>query len=111
MAKILSWGMALVAIHVRREGRRTTVSMEEVLSTLLSLHLCGKIDLGAVTRWCQGQINADPGAYFKGASQRLASRAALVIAPANLREAYYDRLVQGRLANILAKPRKRRSKG
>ena len=97
-----------VTMHVRREGRRTTVSMEEVLSALLSLHLCGKIDLGVVARWCQEQINADPGAYFRDASRRLAAQAALVIAPKNLREAYYDQLVQGGVANVLAKPHRRR---
>jgi hypothetical protein len=102
--------MALVTMHVRREGRRTTVSMEEVLSTLLSLHLGGKVDLGVVARWCQEQINADPGAYFSNASQRLAGLAALAIAPKNLQEVYWDQRLAGRLANKLAKPRRRRSR-
>jgi hypothetical protein len=103
--------MALVTMHVRREGRRTTVSMEEVLSTLLSLHLGGKVDLGVVARWCQEEIDADPGAYFSNASQRLAGRAALAIAPKNVQEAYYDQMAQGRLAKKLAKPKRRRPKG
>ena len=103
--------MALVTMHVRREGRRTTISMEEVLSRLLSLQLGGKVDLGVVARWCQEQINADPGAYFRNASQRLAGRAALAIVPKNLQEAYYDQLGQGRLANKLAKPKRKGPKG
>lgn len=100
--------MALVTVHVRREGRRTTVSMEETLATLLSLQMCGKAALGSVARWCQEQIDADPGAYFTSASQRLAGRAVLAIAPKALSEAYYDHLAEGRLAKNLARPRRRR---
>jgi len=100
--------MALVRIHLRKDGQRTTVSMERVLADVLSLHLCGRIDLRTVGEWCQKEIETDPGAYEVSASQRLASRAVLEIAPKALQERYWAVLESSAMANKLSSGRKRR---
>jgi len=94
--------MTGVRLHVQRAEKRTTVSMDSVLVSLMSLRLCGKVDVGKVAEWCQERINEDPGAYSSSASQRLSSRAALEIAPKALQDAYWD--------NILASERKQRGR-
>ena len=101
--------MALVRIHLRKDGRRTTVSMERVLADVLSLHLCGKIDVPTVGGWCQKEIEKDHGAYEVSASQRLASRAALEIAPKALQEKYWDVLESSAKAKKLSSGRKKRN--
>jgi hypothetical protein len=50
----------------------------------------GKVEFSAVTKWAQEQVDEDPGAYGKATSQRLASKAALAIAPKRLQEQYWD---------------------
>jgi hypothetical protein len=46
--------------------------------------------VSAVAKWCQAQVAEDPGAFEKAASQRLAAKAALAIAPQELQERYWD---------------------
>ena len=82
---------------------RTTVSLERVLMDLLSIRLVGKVEPSAVTKWAQEQVDEDPGAYEKATSQRLASKAALAIAPKDLQERYSDL--------FLAESKKARRKG
>ena len=101
--------MALVRIHLRKDGQRTTVSMERVLAEVLSLHLCGRIDLPTVGGWCQKEIEKDPGAYEVSASQRLASRAVLQIAPKALQEKYWDGMEASKMANKLSSAKKKRN--
>ncbi len=99
--------MALVRIHLRKDGHRTTVSMERVLADVLSLHLCGRINLRTIGGWCQKEIEKDPGAYEVSASQRLASRAVLEIAPKALREKYWDGVEASRKDNKLSSGRRK----
>jgi hypothetical protein len=101
--------MALVRIHLRKQGQRTTVSMERVLADVLSLHLCGRIDLPTVGDWCQKEIEKDAGAYEVSASQRLASRAVLEIAPKALQEKYWDGVEGSIKANKLSSGKKKRT--
>jgi hypothetical protein len=101
--------MALVRIHLRKKGQRTTVSMERVLAEVLSLHLCGRIDLPTVGGWCQKEIEKDPGAYEASASQRLASRAVLAIAPKALQEKYWDGMGASARAKKLSSGKKKRT--
>ena len=101
--------MALVRIHLRKNGQRTTVSMERVLADVLSLHLCGRIDLPTVGGWCQNEIEKDPGAYEVSASQRLASRAVLEIAPKALQEKYWAGVEASTKANKLSSGNKKRT--
>jgi hypothetical protein len=101
--------MALVRIHLRKMGQRTTVSMERVLADVLSLHLCGRIDLPTVGGWCQKEIEKDPGAYEVSASQRLASRAVLQIAPKALQEKYWDGMEASAKAKKLSSGKKERT--
>jgi hypothetical protein len=95
--------MALRRIHLRKGKGRTTVSLERVLAELLSIHLCGKLDSSTVSAWCQREVEKDPGAFAQGASQRLASLAALEIAPKMLQEAYWNERLKAGKAKILAK--------
>ena len=101
--------MALVRIHLRKKGQRTTVSMERVLADVLSLHLCGRIDLPTVGGWCESEIEKDPGAYEVSASQRLASRAVLEIAPKALREKDWDGVEASTKANKLSSGKRKRN--
>lgn len=101
--------MALVRIHLRKMGQRTTVSMERVLAEVLSLHLCGRIDLPTVGGWCESEIEKDPGAYEVSASQRLASRAVLAIAPKALQEKYWDGMEASAGAKKLSSWKKKRN--
>jgi hypothetical protein len=82
--------MAVATFHIKKGQIRTTVSLERVLMELLSIHLVGKAEFSAVTKWAQQQVDDDPGAYEKATSQRLASKAALEIAPKKLQEQYWD---------------------
>ena len=82
--------MAVVTFHVRKGHLRTTVSLERVLMHLLSIRLVGKIETLAVTKWAQQQVDEDPGAYENAASQRLAAKAALALAPREIQERYWD---------------------
>jgi hypothetical protein len=100
--------MALVRIHLKKNGQRTTISMERVLADVLSLHLCGRIDFPMVGGWCQKEIEKDPGAYEVSASQRLASRAVLEIAPKALQERYWAVLESSAKANRLSSGREKR---
>ena len=83
--------------------------MERVLADVLSLHLCGKIDLPTVGGWCQKEIEKDPGAYEVSASQRLASRAVLEIAQKALREKYWDGMEASAKAKTLSSGKKKRN--
>ena len=94
---------------MRKKGQRTTVSMERVLADVLSLHLCGRIDVPTVGGWCQKEIENDPGAYEVSASQRLASRAVLAIAPKALQEKYWDGVEASAKANKLSSGKKKRT--
>lgn len=100
--------MALLRIHLRKKGTRTTVSMERVLANVLSLQLCGKFDVLTVAKWCEKEIEKDPGAYEISASQRLSSLAVLEIAPKALQEQYRAALEQSTKANKLATARRQR---
>ena len=101
--------MSLVRIHLRRKGQRTTVSMERVLAEVLSLHLCGRIDVPTVGGWCESEIEKDPGAYEVSASQRLASRAVMEIAPKALQEKYWDVVEASTKAKKLSSGKKMRT--
>jgi hypothetical protein len=82
--------MSVKTFHIKKRVSRTTISLERTLMEILSLHLCGRIDRAVVAKWCQEQVDEDPGAYEKAASQRLAARAAIAIAPKELQERYWD---------------------
>lgn len=97
----------VVTFHVRKGKGRTTVSLERTLSQLLSIRLCGKVDMAVVSRWCQEQLNADPGAFERDASQRLASKAAVAVAPKEVQEKWADTLLDEMLTNPLRKKRRR----
>lgn len=99
--------MALIRIHLTKDRQRTTVSMERVLADVLSLHLCGRLEVTTVRGWCQKEIEKDPGAYAVSASQRLASRAVLEIAPKGLQEKYWDALESGGKAKKLSEGRRK----
>ncbi len=100
--------MAVVTFHVKKGQLRTTVSLERVLMDLLSIRLVGKVELAAVVKWAQQQVDEDPGAYERSTSQRLASKAALAIAPNELRERYSDLvLAEGPKARRKGKRRRR----
>lgn len=92
--------MAVITFHIKKGRRRTTVSMERVLADLLSIRLGGAMDRSIVAKWSQEQVDEDPGAYERAASQRLASKAALMIAPKDVQERYWD--------GVLKAPRARR---
>jgi len=96
MANMLSYApnMPIAIIHVTMGRTRTTISLDRVLADLLSIHLCGRIENSAVAKWCQQQIDKDPGAFAARASQRLGSQAALEIAPKQIRDAYWDQQLQ-----------------
>jgi hypothetical protein len=91
----------IIILHVRKSNGRSTVSMERTLADLLSIYLCGNIDLSVVAKWCQDELEKDPRAYDKGASQRLSSKAVLTVAPKVLEERYWDLV----LAKKAARPR------
>jgi hypothetical protein len=82
--------MSVKTFHIKKGAWRTTVSLERTLMEILSLHLCGRIDRSVIAKWCQEQADEDPGAYEKAASQRLAARAAIAIAPKEIQERYWD---------------------
>jgi hypothetical protein len=82
--------MAVTTFHIKKGQIRTTVSLERVLMDLLSIQLVGKVELSAVTKWAQEQVDEDPGAFATSTSQRLASKAALTVARKELRERYWD---------------------
>jgi hypothetical protein len=59
--------------------------------------------------WCQKEIEKDPGTYEVSASQRLASRAVLEIAPKALREKYGDGVEASTKANKLSSGKRKRN--
>lgn len=91
--------------HIRLKEGRTTISMDNVLSDLLSIHLSGHIDHSASRQWCQKQIDEDPEAFRFAASQRLSGLAALEVAGKKLRDAYWDVQLAHRKDNKLSKRR------
>jgi hypothetical protein len=97
--------MALVIVHAKKNGVRSTVSMERRLAELLSIRLCGHVDLAQLKPWCEAQMQNDPGAFERGVSQRLAALAVLEVADESLKKTYLKWLEEGhnrRMAKILA---------
>jgi hypothetical protein len=64
--------------------------LDIIVSDLLSLRIAGTRDPSVARAWCQEQIERDPCAFTRGASQRLRHVAILELAPKALREAYVD---------------------
>jgi hypothetical protein len=82
------------------------VSIERTLASLLELHLGPSQTLQT---WSQAQIDADQGAFLSGVSQRLSSLAVLEIAPAELREKYWDEAILANSGPMTPRTRRARS--